>query len=210
MHKSVLVLILAASLFLPACVGGLKQPPVERRYHHLACERGAGPVQEAGPASGLTLRLRPLRVSPGYAGSELVYRMGPSDFVSDFYNLYFVSPGDMLTQELRAWLAEAHLFAHVVEDFSLTRPGLTLEGAVNALYGDFGASPPTAVVRMQFFLVDENTRDNEIVFSGSYDRTVPISSATAQALVQGLIQGVREIFAALEADLRAALPKMAE
>ena len=211
MHKRIpvlaLILLLAAALALPACVGALKQPPVERHYYHLAVERGA---QEAGPLSELTLRLRTLRVSPGFAGSELVYRMGPSDFVSDFYNLYFVSPPDMLTQELRAWLHQANLFANVVEDYSLTRPGLTLEGVVNALYGDFAVDPPLAVVRMQFFLVDENTRDNEIVFSASYDRSAPIASASAQALVQGLTQGVRETFTALEADLRASMPAQAE
>ncbi len=205
--KRYIFLVLALALTLPACVSALKQKPVERHYFHLAVERSMAQGAEPAP---MNLRLRPLRVSPGYAGRELVYRMGPSDFATDFYNLYFVSPSDMLTQELRTWLDESRLFANVVEDYSLARPGLTLEGVANALYGDFSASPPAAVVEMQFFLVDENTRDNEIVFSATYERALAIGSATPQALVQGLTQGVREIFTELETDLKAALAKMSE
>jgi cholesterol transport system auxiliary component len=60
------------------------------------------------------------------------------------------------------------------------------------------------VVEMQFFLVDESTADNAIVFSGSYAERVPVADADPQTLVKAMTQGVERIYASLETDLASA------
>ena len=152
----------------------------------------------------LVLMVRRLSVSDLYNTRELVYREAGERVDSDFYNMFFVNPGSMLTTELRSWLGESGLFSHIIEPGSMVVPGLTLEGTVNALYGDYSGEQPAAVVEMQFFAVDESTADNAIVFSGSYAQRVPVADTDPQTLVKAITQGVERIYAALETDLATA------
>ncbi|MGE4553727.1 MAG: hypothetical protein AB7D57_11480 [Desulfovibrionaceae bacterium] len=206
--KITLVLLLGLALGPAAgCLpGGGRHAPADKHYYLVATPRPAPAAPApAGPVSDATLRLRRFRVSPDYSGRELVYRMGETDVTSDFYNVFFTPPADMFTQGLRQWLQDADLCAHVVEDASLARSGLVLEPVLNALYGDFAGSAPEAVVRMQFFLVDDAGRGGEIVFAKDYERRAPLAARNAEALVEGYRQAVAGIYAALEADLRGAL-----
>jgi cholesterol transport system auxiliary component len=118
--------------------------------------------------------------------------------------MFFVNPGSMLTTELRRWLRESGQFSHIIEPGSMVVPTLTLEGTVNALYGDYSGDQPAAVVEMQFFVVDESTADNAIVFSGSYAERVPVADAAPETLVKAMTQGVERVYASLETDLAAA------
>ncbi|MGE4192596.1 MAG: ABC-type transport auxiliary lipoprotein family protein [Pseudodesulfovibrio sp.] len=196
----ILILVLAVALAASACVK-LGGKPVDKRYYQLSPERTAAAATQPREE---TLKIRRLAVSDLYNARELVYR-GPEGAIdSDFYNLLFVTPGNMLTTELRRWLTESGLFTHIVAPGSLVVPGLTLEGMVNALYGDYSGTAPAAVVEMQFFVVDESDAENAIVFAGSYKERVPLASADPQTLVQGMTQAVAHIFTNLENDLAVA------
>ena len=197
-----LIAILAVALAASACVK-LGGKPVEKRYFQIAPVRTA--AQAAAPKSGV-LNVRRLSVSDLYNTRELVYQGPEGRIDSDFYNMFFINPANMLTAELRRWLRESGLFPHIIEPGSMVVPGLTLEGVVNSLYGDYSGEQPQAVVEMQFFLVDESTADNDIVFSADYSQRIPLSAHDAPALVQALTTGVEAIFTALETDL-AAVPE---
>ncbi|EGB16640.1 protein of unknown function DUF330 [Pseudodesulfovibrio mercurii] len=197
---ALLIALLVTALAASACVK-LGSKPLEKRYYQIAPARTA---PKAAAPRDIILLVRRLSVSDLYNTRELVYR-GPEERIdSDFYNMFFVSPANMLTTELRRWLRESGLFAHIIEPGSMAVPGLTLEGTVNALYGDYSTAAPAAVVEMQFFAVDESTADNTIVFSGSYSERIPLADGSPQALVKGLTQGVETVFTALESDLAAA------
>ncbi len=99
-----------------------------------------------------------------YNSRELIYQMADGRIESDFYNMYFVAPGNMLTSELRKWLGASGQFSHIIEPGSMVVPTYTLEGTVNALYGDYSGETPAAVVKLQIFIVDESTAENDIVF----------------------------------------------
>lgn len=193
----ILILALAVALAATACVK-LGGTPLDKHYYQISPERTA--PRAAAPRTE-TLKVRRLVVSDLYSTRELVYRGPDGSIDSDFYNLLFVTPGNMLTTELRAWLTESGLFPHVVAPGSLVVPGLTLEGMVNALYGDYSGSTPAAVVEMQFFVVDESSAENVIVFSGSYKERISLDSAAPQALVRAMTQAVANIFTHLENDL---------
>ncbi|WP_319583799.1 ABC-type transport auxiliary lipoprotein family protein [uncultured Pseudodesulfovibrio sp.] len=195
-----LLALLVTALAASACVK-LGGKPLEKRYYQISPARTA---QKADAPRDVILLVRRLSVSDLYSTRELVYRGAEGNVDSDFYNMYFVTPGSMLTTELRRWLSESGLFTHVIEPGSMVVPTLTLEGTVNALYGDYSTEQPAAVVEMQFFVVDESTADNAIVFSRSYTERVPLADAAPQNLIKGLTQGVEHIYANLETDLAAA------
>ncbi len=197
-----LSVLCAAAVLVTGCAR-LAHDPVDKRYYQLLPEREAG---EPGTRRDMVLKVRRLSVSDLYNTRELVYREPGGRVESDYYNMFFVTPGDMLTQELRTWLRETGLFSHIIEPGSMVVSGLTLEGVVNALYGDYTTDAPAAVVEMQFFVVDESTAANDIVFSADYRRRVPIAEPDPAALVQAMTTGVEAIFADLETDLAKAMP----
>lgn len=197
MNRIRLFCILAACLALSGCLN-LQKPVLEKRYYNIQPQR----AQAKGyPLCGSALRLQRLRVSPRFTGRELVYKTESGLYESDFYNAFFIPPADMLTQDLLDWLGKANLFAHVVDPSSLVETDLTLEGAVNSLYGDYSQSPPRAVLEMQFFLLDQNAFGDAILLSKDYSESVALRGHDPKDLVNALQDAARDIFARLEGDL---------
>ncbi len=201
MKKAILILIILIMATSTVSCVKLGGTPVDKRFYRLTPVREGESAQTKGD---IVLRVRRLTISDLYNTRELVYQMKDGRIESDFYNLFFVTPGNNLTVELRKWLSATGQFSHVVEPGSMVVPTLTLEGVVNALYGDYASDQPAAIVEMQFFLVNESTADNEIVFSQSYRQRVPLTKPDPQELVQAMTTGVQTIYTQLEKDLAAA------
>lgn len=172
--------------------------PIDKHFYRLTPQRSAEKVINE---RNIVLQVRRLGISEIYNTRELIYQLDNGRVESDFYNMFFVSPRSMLTTELRSWLKQSGLFTSIIEPGSMIIPGLTLEGIVNSLYGDYATNDPEAVVAMQFFLVDENTPDNTIVFSQNYTQRVPLDEPSPEELIQGMTTGVELIFQELEKDL---------
>ncbi|MBI5520306.1 MAG: membrane integrity-associated transporter subunit PqiC [Desulfovibrio sp.] len=197
---AILALVCAA-----ACVK-LERQPVEKRFYALEVARPAGAEAAQAPAPGVLL-VRRLHVSPRLSGKELVYRTAPSVWSADYYNVYFVSPADMLTQDLRAWLASARLCSEVVDPSSLAAHQYILEGNVTSLHGDLAEKPAQAVVEMQFLLLKGGGDERAVLMTKQYRRSAPLASNSPQELVRAQREAVAAVYAALEADLRAVLPR---
>jgi cholesterol transport system auxiliary component len=204
-----LLLALSLSLMLLGSCVKLEQKPLDKRFYALEVARpGASGSAFATPD---TLLVRRLQVSPRVSGRELVYRTGESAWTADFYNLFFVIPADMLTQDLRAWLRDAGLFANVIDPSSLILPGYILEGNVSGLHGDFapadGKGPAQAVAEMQFLLLRNTAGERNVVMTRDIRKTVPLAANTPAALVRALRQAVTEVNAELEVAIREALSR---
>ena len=106
----------------------------EKRYFVIDVSRGG----EVCPAVAHgTLKIGTFPVSPQYEGRGFVYYKGGSMYDSDFYNAFFISPGAMLTEEVRQWLAASGLFRHVADLSGSREPTYFLGGRITALYGDY-------------------------------------------------------------------------
>ncbi len=195
--QNILLGLIAFSL-LAGC-GGLSRKAVEKRYYTLDVKRER---VEGKPFSGKVLKIRRMRISPLYDGRELVYKLGGERMESDFYNLFFMPPVELLSHDLGRWMDASDVFSGTVSPASLADADYTLEGVVNVLYGDFSNGRKVAVVEMQFFLLDERKADNHIVFSRNYAERTPITDNSPTAVVRGMREGVRNIFMQLENDLR--------
>ncbi|BCS90280.1 ABC-type transport auxiliary lipoprotein family protein [Pseudodesulfovibrio sediminis] len=196
----ILLLLLAVSLVTTACVK-LGGKPLDKKYYQITPVRTAAPAPQS---YDFVLKVRRLSISDLYNTRELIYRQPQGRIESDFYSMFFVPPSNMLTTELKKWLNESGLFSHIIEPGSMVVPGLTLEGVVNSLYGDYTGNTPAAIVEMQFFVVDESTANNVIVFSNTYTQRIGFDTPNPQALIEAMTTGVQTIYTDLENDLSAA------
>lgn len=199
------ILLAALALCLTAaCAAPLSRPAPERKLYNITAQR----LESAAPATDKSvLKVRPMQVSPAYQGKELVYRLGETEFESDYYNSFFVQPAQNLTQLAEQWLARAGIFANVVDSTSQVTDTHLLEGMVNALYGDYrDRAAPKAVLEVQFFLLKNRNETYSVAFSKSYRKAVPFASGGKDAapLAAAYNQAMAEVLGELEKDLRGA------
>ena len=184
---------------LAGCFSFEKSYP-EMRYFALSTSR-ANPAVTA--ALDGVLALRPLRISPSYARTEFVYRTGDVTLESDFYNEFFIPPSRLITDEVRRWFEASGLFRTIVDSASPIEPNYLLEGAVQAIYGEYRPSaPPRAALELQFFLLANKEEGVEVLLQKSFSKKVDVPDDTASALVRGWNRALEEILTELEGALR--------
>lgn len=196
------VLAVLTLCLLAACAAPLSRPAPDRKLYNITAQR-----QESLPAGTdkTVLKVRPMQISPAYQGKDMVYRLGETEFESDYYNAFFVQPAQSMTQLTEQWLGRAGIFSNVVDSTSQVMDTHLLEGMVNALYGDYrDRAAPKAVLEMQFFLLKNRNETYSVAFSKSYRKVVPFASGGKDAapLAAAYNQALAEVLAELEQDLR--------
>ncbi len=203
MNRRMNVLVYLATILLGIVVGGCGQSTTTQEYFILEASRKAAPI--AAPVDA-TLEIRRLTINSAFATKKLIYRTGEFQYEPDFYREFLISPGPMIAEHTRRWLADSGLFTQVLPSTSQITATYTLEGTISALYGDFrDESAPVAVLEIRYFLIDRRTPDGAVVFSKSYRATSPILVRTVQALMDALSKDLADILTRLEADLQKAL-----
>lgn len=205
MKRAAFVLLaLTLASVLAGCSGPLNRPAPERRFYAVTVQR----PETAAPAKDKTvLKVRALQISPAFQGKDMVYRLGETNFESDYYNAFFVQPALNLTQQTVQWLGRSGVFGNVVDATSQVTDTHLLEGMVNALYGDFrDRANPKAVLEMQFFLLKNRNDTYTVSFSKSYRRETPITSGfnNASVLAEAYNKALADILGELEVDLKGA------
>ena len=187
-------------VFLSGCVSLEKSYP-DRRYFALELAPGKTP----NSTSDRILSVASLRISPRYADRSFVYRTSTAAYEADFYNQFLTAPDSMIAEELRKGLAASELFKYVVGPANPLQPHYVLEGSINALYGDFrDPNRPVAVLEIEFFLYNQDPAAAGVSLQKRYEKSVPLSEKSPEALVKGWDQALADIVAKLVADLKAA------
>ncbi|MBW2145566.1 MAG: hypothetical protein JRG73_00850 [Deltaproteobacteria bacterium] len=197
--SSLYVAAFALFFFFTGCLSVERSYP-EKRYYIIDVPRRA---DVSPPETGAFLRIRKFRVSPLYEGKGFVYFKGNMGYESDFYNEFFISPGALLNEQVRQWLAGSGLFQYVVDSPSHVESTYILEGSVTALYGDYSESrSPKAVLEMRFYLIKDVSARSEIVFQKQYRQEIPLKGLSPEALVKGWNEALLKILIDFENDLR--------
>lgn len=183
-------------------VGGGGTKPLEKHFFTINPERLPG---DGNTFTALTAKVHRFQISPGYAGREIVYHYPEGRVQSDYYHNYFIAPDEMLTTSLYGWLNRSGLFKHTISPGSLAPSDISIEGVINGLYGDYSDGSPKAVVRMQFFVLDETRSGTPILFNRDYERTINVMNDEVATMIAAMEQGCREIFESFEADMRQGL-----
>ena len=191
-----------AGLLLSGCAGA-RQKYIEKRYFVVRADRPDGKAASAGKR---ILQVRKFRVSPGFDGRNFVYRRDEYGYKTDFYNRFLVAPDELLTEQTRLWLRRSGLFGHVVSPDSHMLADYIVEGAINSLYGDFREGrPPGAVIKVQFFLIDDGPAKAGVILDRQYQQTVDLDSDTPESLIRGWNRALEGILSRFEQDLKTAL-----
>lgn len=187
-----------AALTLAACSIG-KPIPAANTY----VVQPPAPKSLASVASdGESLRIGNVRVAAAYAGTALVYRTDDVRFSSDPYSRFIAEPGTMLGDQMAAWLARAGPFAVTGPESTLPAHYL-LEVTVTELYGDFRPGQvPTAVLTVQFALIDQTGARPKAVLERTITRSVDLPRASPEALVRGYGDALAQVLAELHTDLQ--------
>jgi cholesterol transport system auxiliary component len=198
-HYGYICLIFFCLLILNfGCVSLQKNYP-ERKYYVFDVTRLNN---YNGSSKHAVLEIRNFRVSPAYYGNEFVYRVSGDGYESDFYNQFFKSPASLITQVVFKWFSQSNMFKYVVVAPSEIPGDYILNGYINSIYGDYSdAASPKAVLSTQFFLIKEDSGENSIVFSKSYQKDLGITSKSPTALVNGWNEALREVLIDFESDL---------
>ena len=186
-------------LIVGGCVNLEKSYP-DKRYFVL---ENAQRENSGTPKKGVVLLVSSLRVSPRYDGRSFIYRLSEANFESDFYNQFLVSPGALLSEEVRKAVSQAGVAEHVVGTASQLEPTHVLEVTVDALYGDFrDRTAPRAVLEMEFFLSKDSPLKAEIIARRRYLKSVLVNGGSAEALVRSWNVALNEILTAFVTDLK--------
>lgn len=198
--RNLLVLLLCLSTIYGLISCAPKKAPFER--HHFLIEANRDLDVNLAQIPDI-LTIRDFSVSPGYQGKEVIYRTKENKTHADFYNHYFVLPGPMISQVVRAWFRDAGLFASVVPMASNKEADFILEGTINSIFGDFREETnPQAVIDIDFLLLKDTGLEFEIVFQKNYRSEHKMADRSAHELVKSLNKSLEKILNNLENELR--------
>jgi len=163
--------------------------------------------QSAAAPGGVILALARVEVAPPYSGQALVYRTGEHGLGHDPYARFAAPPGWLLTAAIRGFLMNADFVRDVVAPGAGTRSQATVEVAVSKLEGDLRPGDSSAVLTLRFhvFSDPDGVRGLSEILLKTYLKTIPIPRSTAKDVVNGWNQGLAEIMAEFQTDLRASL-----
>lgn len=199
MKKTALLVAAVAALALAA--GCLQRPYPQKGYFSLGVAMPAAPAA----AKKYTVVAGAATAAPGFEERLLVYRVGPNQYESDFYNELVAAPARLVADLAAQYLTAANSKARVATTQGARLADFGLETYVAALYGDFSADPPRAVARVRFTLSDLRGASARVALDKTYEAMRPLGARTPAALAAGASECLGEILRGLNADCERAL-----
>ncbi len=197
------IFVFALLPFLNGCLN-LERGYPEKRYFVLDVSRDK---KNSNSSSGVAITVRRFSISPQYEGKGLIYKLSDLNYVSDFYNEFFVLPVSVLTEEVQQWMVGSGLYSSVVTPSSYIEPTQVLEGKVTALYGDYSeGTSHKAVLEIHLFLLNRVSDSYGINFQKRYRVEETLPTDTPDDLVKGWNRALKKILTEFEADLRLNIP----
>lgn len=124
----------------------------------------------------------------------MVFRLSDVSFESDYYNRFITEPGAIIENQIPTLLIRSGVVANTVPYNAGVSTNLVLKTVVTKLFGDFRkGQTPTAVMEIQFILVDSSSVRPAIIFDKKILSKVELSDKTPEALAKGLGNAFSEI-----------------
>lgn len=153
-----------------------------------------------------TLLVGTVSAASGFDNRGLVYRIGPDQFDTDFYNEFMAPPARLLADQATNFLDAANRRVRVVRSPGLILADFGLETHLEAMYGDFTVSPPQAVIALRFTASDLRSSPARILLDKTYRHQTPLTGKSPAAVVVGLNGSLEAILRELNSDLERAIP----
>ena len=170
-----------------------------KKYHVLEFQRKLKPVESK---TGVVLDIPKLKISPPFNRREFIYRIGASEYETDFYNEFLSAPEILITEQLRQWLYNSGLVETIAFANYHVPPSHSLHGNITNFYADYrNPKALKANAGMRFMLIEDTESKPKIIFQKDYQITIAIPARNTSDLISGWNQGFQQIFTELESDL---------
>ncbi len=197
MNRTILLGIILA--LLCSCKG-LQQPFPNKKLYAINAGASTAPVSSEAKAA---LLVRPVSVASPFDGITFTYKIGESQFETDYYNNFVTEPGRLLTGELVRRLSESGLYATVTDARSIVSTSVWLEVNITSLHGDYtNRSSPSAVIEARVFLLKDDPASDQILMQKTYRVRELAASDTPDALVAAWGKAFGRMIDELVADLQ--------
>lgn len=193
--SATLLLVGIAAISMSGC---FRREFPERRQYILSTER-VGPARDMSP---VVIKVSRVRAEPQYERKAFVYRTGDATYSDDFYNTFYITPGQMIRSTLQKWVFDSGMFANVVDVDSLVGANWVLEPRLVDFYIDKrGPESDTAVVRMAMTLVESTASPPRAILEREYEEAEPASGRRGENYVAAWGGALAKVYGKLEADL---------
>lgn len=200
MKKHILILLL---LFVSVSCVKLHTKYIEKNYFILGVSRPESDSKQLiSPDSSYTVKILNIHAASDFRGTQFTYRIGANQYMSDYYNCFFVAPEENLQELIRYWFSKNNFFKYTLEDVSLVRTDFLIKPYLLQIYADLRDSDnPEAVILMAFSFMDNSGRRPAVIFSKDYAVRKSITDKSPQAIVNGWNECLGEILINFEKDV---------
>lgn len=149
-----------------------------------------------------TLLIDAVRIDSPFNDTKMVFRLSDVSFESDYYNRYITDPNAIIENQIPTSLTRSGVVGNTVPYSAGITSKFVLKTVVTKLFGDFRKDqPPTAIMEIQFILVDSSSVRPTIIFDKKILSKVELPEKTPEELAKGLGMALTEIFEELAAEL---------
>ncbi len=149
-----------------------------------------------------TLLIDAVRIDSPFNDTQMVFRLSDVSFESDYYNRYITEPSAIIENQIPTALTRSGVVGNTVPYSAGVASNFVLKTVVTKLFGDFRKEQtPTAIMEIQFILVDSTSVRPSIIFDKKILSKVELSEKTPEALAKGLGVALTEIFEELAEEL---------
>ncbi|MFL0969651.1 hypothetical protein [Vibrio parahaemolyticus] len=143
-----------------------------------------------------------VRVESPFNNTQMVFRLSDVSFESDYYNRYITEPSAIIENQIPTSLTRAGVVGSIVPYSAGVATNLILKTVVTKLFGDFRKDQtPTAIMEIQFILVDSSSIRPTIIFDKTIASKVELSEKTPEELAKGLGIALTNIFEELAEEI---------
>ncbi|EJC6795637.1 hypothetical protein RGL59_001801 [Vibrio parahaemolyticus] len=196
MNRNKYVLLLCSLLVLFGC--GMSQPADSPKNYAIVA---GSPVKTYFEKYEMIL-IDSVRVESPFNNTQMVFRLSDVSFESDYYNRYITEPSAIIENQIPTSLTRAGVVGSIVPYSAGVATNLILKTVVTKLFGDFRKDQtPTAIMEIQFILVDSSSIRPTIIFDKTIASKVALSEKTPEELAKGLGIALTNIFEELAEEI---------
>ncbi|MCP3940656.1 MAG: hypothetical protein GY710_04135 [Desulfobacteraceae bacterium] len=194
--KWVLIIL---SLYIMAGCGNLRNKFPVKNFYRIQAKSYMASMNTPGTGKGLLVKS--FSISPEFETQAFVYRLSPTEFSTDFYNDFLISPARMITDVFREDLWDSSFFSQV-QTPTIPDIRFQLGGKIINFYGDIqDIKHPQAVVTIRLIL-EKNTGDGfSQVINKNYEAQIKLDAPEPGALAIGLGKGIEQILNTFYRDI---------
>jgi cholesterol transport system auxiliary component len=178
-------------LLLMGCVAGGKAPIVIDQY----ILEYPPPVLEGLQPLNQTVSVGRFAVAQAFNTPMMVYRTGPYEYYTDYYNRWRVNPGDMVTDYLLRDLKRSGLFKAVFSYRDTEDARFLIQGNIEDFLGSREGGRNEAILTVYITLLDTSQTEvtKKVVFQKRYRHVRILDNDSAVSLAKGMSEAMEVV-----------------